>query len=54
MKPTPKVAAGGAAGAVTVVLVWVAGMFDIAVPPEVASAATVLISSGVSYWKKGS
>jgi hypothetical protein len=51
MNVSPKVAAGGAAGAVTVVLVWVAGMFGVGVPPEVASALTVLISTGAGYLK---
>lgn len=45
----PKVAAAGAAGAVTVVLVWVAGMFGVDVPPEVASAVTVLISTAAGW-----
>lgn len=47
----PKVAAGGAAGAVTVVLVWVAEMFGLEVPAEVASAVTVLISTAAGYLK---
>lgn len=51
MTPNPKVVAGGFAGAVTVVLVWVAGMFGVEVPPEVASAVTVLISTGAGYLK---
>lgn len=51
MTPKPKVVAGGAAGAVTVVIVWVAGMFDVDVPPEVASAFTVLISFAAGYLK---
>ena len=53
LKPTPKVAVGGAAGAVTVVLVWAAGLFGVEVPPEVASAVTVLISTGAAYIKRG-
>ena len=49
----PKVVAGGAAGAVTVVLVWIASLCNLPVPPEVASAVTVLISTGAGYLKKG-
>ena len=52
MSPQPKVVAGGAAGAVTVVLVWAAGLAGLEVPPEVASAVTVLISFGAGYLKK--
>lgn len=52
MTPQPKVLAGGAAGAVTVVLVWAAGLGGLEVPPEVASAVTVLISFAAGYVKK--
>lgn len=48
----PKVLASGTAGAATVVLVWVASMFNVDVPPEVASAVTVLISTGAGWLKK--
>lgn len=51
MKPQPKVVAGGAAGAVTVVAVWIAGEFGIAIPPEVASAITVLVGTAAAYIK---
>lgn len=47
----PKVAAGGAAAAVTTVLVWVAAMLGVDVPAEVAAALTTLISFGVGYLK---
>jgi hypothetical protein len=47
----PKVAAGGAAGAVTVVIVFIAGQFGLEIPPEVAAALTVLISTGFAYLK---
>lgn len=49
--PTSKVIAGGAAGAVSIVLVWVAGLFGLEVPAEVASAVTVLLSSAAAYIK---
>ncbi len=51
MTPNPKVQAAGAAGAVTVLLVWVAGMFGLDVPAEAASAFTVLVSSAAGYLK---
>lgn len=51
-RPQQKVAAGAAAGAATVVLVWVLGMAGVVVPPEVASAITVLIGSGAAYMKR--
>lgn len=44
-----KTYAAGTAGAVTVVLVWIAGMFGLEVPPEVASAVTTLIAAGAVY-----
>lgn len=47
----PKVAAGGAAGALTVLLIWVASLFGVDVPPEAASAFTVLVSTGAGYLK---
>lgn len=47
----PKVAAAGFAGAVTVVAVWAAGLAGLDVPPEVASAFTVIVSS-VAGWLK--
>jgi hypothetical protein len=47
----PKVAAGGIAGALTVILVWLLGMGGVDVPAEVASAITVVISFGTAYLK---
>ena len=47
--PTAKVAAGGAAGAVTVVLVYVLGLFHLPVTPELGSAVTVIFSFVTSY-----
>ena len=37
---TTKVAAGGAAGALTVLVVWILGLLHVLVPPDVASAIT--------------
>lgn len=45
-----KVGLGAAAGAVTIVLVWIAGMLGVDVPGEVASAITVLITGVVGWW----
>jgi putative flippase GtrA len=48
--PVRKVAAGGIAGAITVLLVWIASAaFRINIPPEVASAITVIVAFIVSY-----
>ena len=49
--PQPKVVAGGIAGAFTIVLVFAAGIAGVDVPPEVASAITVLTSFVVGYIK---
>ncbi len=50
MLPTAKTFAGGFAGAVTVVVVWALNMLHVAVPPEVASAFTVIIFGFTSYF----
>jgi putative flippase GtrA len=47
--PTTKVTAGGVAGALTVLVVWILGLLHVPVPPEVASALTVVISFVASY-----
>lgn len=52
MKPTRKVAAGGVAGAVALLIVFVAGEFGLEIPPEVASAVTVLLTAGVAWLKR--
>jgi hypothetical protein len=44
-----KVGVGAAAGAVTIVLVWIANMLGLDVPAEVASAVTVLITAVVGW-----
>lgn len=44
-----KVGLGGAAGAVTIIIVWIAGLLGLVVPPEVSSAFTVLIVVVVGY-----
>lgn len=47
--PTPKVAAAGIAGSVTILVVYVAGLFGLDVPPEVASAFTAILSFAAGY-----
>lgn len=50
--PTPKVAAAGISGAITVLLIWIAGLTGVPLTPEVASAITLLIMSGAAWLKK--
>jgi len=48
--PTRKVAAGGAAGALSIIIVWAARQFGhTEIPAEVASAFTTLLAFLVSY-----
>ncbi len=47
--PTRKVGLGAAAGAATVVGIWIAGRYGVAVPGEVGSAITLLIYFLSSY-----
>lgn len=47
--PTPKVVAGGTAGAAVVVIVWAASLFGLEVPIQVAGALVVLVSFAASY-----
>lgn len=51
MSVNPKVQAAGWAGAVTVLVVWLAGLAGVDVPAEVASAFTVLVSTLAGYVK---
>lgn len=45
-----KVGAGGLAGALSVIVVWSVGEFGkVEVPPEIASAFTVVMSFAVSF-----
>ena len=48
--PSTKVAGGGVAGALIVLVVWILGLLHVPVPPEVASALTVIISFVTSYF----
>jgi hypothetical protein len=50
LKPVPKVAAGTAAGALAVVVVWVLHtVWHVELPPEVIAAVTVLLTAGTAY-----
>lgn len=48
--PTRKVAVGGIAGSLTVVLVYIIGLFGIELPAEVVAALTALIQFGAAYF----
>lgn len=50
-RPVKKVTAAGAAGAATVVAVWVASLFGIQVPAEVAASLATLAAFGGGYLK---
>lgn len=52
MIPQPKVAAAGVAGAVTSVIVFIAGELGLEIPVEVGSALTALIAFAAGYLKK--
>lgn len=49
LTPTPKVAAGTVAGALGVALVYVAGLFDLELPEEVAGALVLLMTAAAAY-----
>lgn len=50
--PTPKVAAAGVAGAITILIVWVVQSFtNLDIPPEVASAFTTVVAFLAGYIK---
>jgi hypothetical protein len=51
MQPGAKMAAVGVAGAGAVVLVWIAGLLGIDMPPEVAAALAVLLNFAAGYFR---
>ncbi len=56
--PTPpiganKFKAAGFGGSLTVILIWLIGQFHVTVPPEIASAMTVVVSSALTYYVPG-
>lgn len=52
LAPVPKVAAAGIAGAITVVIIYLATLTGVPMTPEVASAITLLIMSAAAWIKK--
>lgn len=51
-KPQPKVVAGGVAGAVSILVVYALTLAGVEVPPEVASALTVVAGFVAAYLKR--
>jgi hypothetical protein len=51
-EPTSKVTAAGAGGAASILLVYIAGLFGLDVPPEAAAAVAALIAFLAGYVKK--
>lgn len=49
--PTPKVAAGSTTGAAVLVLLWLAGLMGLDLPPEVAGALVLLATAGAAWLK---
>lgn len=49
-QPTRKVTAAALAGAVTIIVVYVAGLFGADVPAEVASSVTTLLTFVAGYF----
>jgi hypothetical protein len=50
--PSKKVSAAGAAGAATVLVVFIAGQFGLDVPPEAAAALTTLLATAAGYARR--
>lgn len=48
--PTRKVTGGAIAGALSIVLIWIIGQFEVKVPAEISSALTTLVTFATSYW----
>ena len=50
-KPVPKVAAGGIAGAVSVLVIFAAQQFGVEIPGDVGAAIGVIVAFVASYLK---
>mgnify|MGYP001607145693 CR=1 FL=1 len=48
--PNRKVGAGGLAGALSIVLVWILGQMGYSLPPEVSSGLTTIVTFITSYF----
>lgn len=51
LTPTPKIAAASWAGAASILLVWILGMFGVEMPDVVAAAVAALLAAGAGYLK---
>ncbi len=52
LAPVPKVAAAGAVGTpLAILIVWIAGLLDVDMPPEVGAAIGALIAAAVGWLK---
>lgn len=51
LKPRPKVAAAGIAGALTTLVLWVLALYGLSVPPEVAAAIAAVLSFAAGWLK---
>lgn len=49
----PKISAVAAAGSLTVILVWGLSLAGVELPPEVASATTVVLATAAGYLRTG-
>ena len=47
--PTRRVGVGAIAGAVSAIAIWIIGQNGIAIPGEIASAITTVLTFGASY-----
>jgi putative flippase GtrA len=52
MKPDRKVAAGGLAGALSIIVVWLMSLGGVDVPGEVAAAFTTILGFVTAYFVK--
>lgn len=50
--PTPKVAAAGAGGATSIILIYVLSLMGVELPPEVAAAIATLLAFAAGYLKR--
>jgi hypothetical protein len=54
MKPTRKVGTVGVAASVTTLIVFIAGRFDLVIPPDAAAAITTLVGFTAGYFARES
>lgn len=51
-QPSSKVTAAGLGGAISILAVFIAGAAGLTIPPEVASAVTILAACAAGYFQK--